>query len=157
MLLFVKKWCELDVTKRSGAFCSTVVPCSALRKSHHLRLNNQNTQTPARTRYALIYFRVFCCDSFPSFCRTSAFSSLALRVRKTKREKEREDRASRAGWVEPAKKRQCGPRWLSESFFKMSASASRGVTPTGGGEGGQEGGRGVVNPRGVGWQDGAAR
>ena len=55
------------------------------------------------------------------------------RQREREREREREKRKKKEGrkggkkkWKSFVEKRRAGPRWLSESFFKMSATASRG-------------------------------
>ena len=49
------------------------------------------------------------------------------REREGKKEKKRrEERGGEKKWKSFVEKRRAGPRWLSESFFKMSATASRG-------------------------------
>lgn len=121
MLLIAKrkKKCRLLVAIKRSPMYFVTAGARLLRKSHHLKLNNHDTQG-SRSFISAFFGR----DSFPSFCRASGFSfpcSSGAKERAAEKEKERGreregdrkreiHRASRGGPDEPAKKRQRGPR-----------------------------------------------
>lgn len=142
---------RLDVIKTRWRVLLWLVCVS--RKSHHLRLNNQDTQIPTRMRSFIS--ASFAAIVFPLFVARPLFLPLPFECERPSAKK-REGRLS--GRVEPAKKTPVRATMTFGIIFQNVCLCLEGGDPDGRRwRGGQGGGRGVVNPRGVGWQDGVAR